>query len=68
MGQNIARIRKSQGLSQADMEIYGISRAYYGKVELGLYSITIDKLKKIADGFGIPISELFYNENGELIE
>lgn len=68
IGQNIARLRKSQGLTQADMETYGISRAYYGRIELGLYFVTIDKLKKIADAFGVSIVDLFTDENGEEIE
>lgn len=67
IGQNIARLRKSQGLTQADMETYGISRAYYGRIELGLYSMTIGKLKKIADAFGISIVDLFTNETGDEI-
>ena len=68
IGQNIARLRKSQGLTQADMETYDISRAYYGRIELGLYFVTIDKLKKIADAFGVSIVDLFIDENGEEIE
>ncbi len=68
IGQNIARLRKSQGLTQADMETYGISRAYYGRIELGLYFITIDKLKKIADAFGVSIIDLFIDESGNEIE
>lgn len=67
IGQNIARIRMLTGLSQADMEEYGISRAYYGKIELGQHSITVDKLVLIARAFGVPISDLFLDAEGNEI-
>lgn len=62
-GQNLARIRISNGLTHADMESYGISRAYYGKVELGVHSPSLDKLVLIAKAFGIPVYQLFLDEN-----
>ena len=65
IGRNIARIRLETGLSQADMEEFGISRAYYGRIELGLHSLTVDKLVLIARALGVPVSELFLNENKE---
>ena len=51
LGRNIARIRKEEtGYTQEDMELYtGISRAYYGRIELGVHAATIDVLVKIAD-------------------
>ena len=64
LGQNIARIRQEIGLSQADMEDYGISRAYYGKSELGIHSLTLDKLILIARAFGVPLSSLFIDKDG----
>ena len=67
LGQNIARIRKQTGLSQADMEDYGISRAYYGRIELGFHSLTIEKLLLISRAFGVPLSNLFLDENGNEI-
>lgn len=69
LGQNIARIRKEEtGYSQAEMEIYtGISRAYYGRIELGLHSPTIDKLMKIAGALNIPFIRLFLDENDKPI-
>jgi len=63
IGQNIARLRKATGLSQADMEDYGISRAYYGKIELGLHNITLSKMKLIAHALGVTCSSLFRDEN-----
>jgi len=69
LGQNIARIRKQEtGLTQADMGTYsGISRAYYGRIELGLHSPTIETLLKIANALNVTIVQLFINENNDLI-
>lgn len=65
LGQNIARIRKEEiGCSQAEMEEYtGISRAYYGRIELGSHAASIDVLIKIADALKIPLYRLFLDEN-----
>ena len=65
LGQNIARLRKEHGLTHADMEQYGITRAYYGRVELGLHSLTIDKLVLISRAFGLSPSDLFKDEKGD---
>jgi transcriptional regulator with XRE-family HTH domain len=69
LGQNIARIRKTEvGCSQEEMEEYtGISRAYYGRIELGLHAATIDVLLKIADSFNVPLYRLFLDENDKPI-
>lgn len=67
IGQNIARIRKLNGLTQSDMEEFGITTGYYGKIELGLYSVSLDKLVLIARAFGVNLSDLFKDENGKEI-
>lgn len=66
-GQNLARIRNNTGLSQAEMETFGISRAYYGRVELGLHSISVEKLNEVSKAFGVPLTELFIDKNGDAI-
>ena len=65
LGQNIARIRKQEtGYTQAEMEEYtGVSRAYYGRIELGTHAATIDILIKIADALNVPLYRLFLDEN-----
>lgn len=63
-GRNLARIRMQNGLTQRDIEDYGISRAYYGKVELGRHAVTIDKLFLLSKAFGVTVDELFLDENG----
>lgn len=74
LGKNLSRIRSQSGLSQEEMEDYGISRAYYGRVEIGAHSISIDKLNSISKAFGVPLYQLFIgvplyqlfiDENGE---
>lgn len=64
-GRNLSRIRNQSGLSQEEMEDYGVSRAYYGRVEIGAHSISIDKLNSISKAFGVPLFQLFIDENGD---
>ena len=65
VGQNIARIRKQEtGYTQSEMEEYsGISRAYYGRIELGLHSPTMDTLINIANKINVQLTQLFLDEN-----
>lgn len=49
------------------MEDFGITSSYYGKIELGLYSVSLDKLILIARAFGVNISDLFRDANGKEI-
>ncbi len=65
LGQNIARIRKQEtGYTQLEMEEYtGVSRAYYGRIELGTHAATVDVLIKIADALNVPLYRLFLDEN-----
>ena len=67
--QNIARIRKQEtGYTQEDMELYtGVSRAYYGRIELGVHAASIGVLIKIADALNVPLYRLFLDENDKPI-
>ncbi len=58
---NILRLmRKSRHLSQEEFaELCDISRAYYGRIERGEHSVTLDLCQKISDAIGISISDLF---------
>lgn len=59
-GQKIQQIRKSQGFSQEKFALMiDMDRTYYASVEAGKRNISIVNIKKIADGFGISLSELF---------
>jgi transcriptional regulator with XRE-family HTH domain len=37
----------------------GISRAYYGRVERGEHSITLELCQKVSEATGLSFSELF---------
>lgn len=64
LGQNIARLRMENGYSQEAFALEcNISRAYYGRCELGLHSFTVDKLNLIANLLGVQISDLFISKN-----
>lgn len=59
-GNNLKRFREAKGYTQNEFaSLCNISRAYYGRIERGEHSITLDKCAKIADVLGIHISELF---------
>jgi transcriptional regulator with XRE-family HTH domain len=68
LGQNIARLRVENGYSQEAFALEcNISRAYYGRCELGLHSFTVDKLNLIANLLGIQIADLFISSYGKNI-
>ncbi|MBN2833461.1 MAG: helix-turn-helix transcriptional regulator [Candidatus Delongbacteria bacterium] len=68
LGQNIARIRIENGYSQEAFALEcGISRAYYGKCELGLHSFTVDKLQLICNLLNVSIADLFYTKDKKYI-
>ena len=62
VGMNIRNLRESGGFSQVDFaEECQISRAYYGRIERGEHSITLETCEKIAKTLGVPISRLLSN-------
>ena len=59
-GNILRKTRESRGLTQeAFAELCGISRAYYGRIERGEHSITLDLCKRISDALGITLSAIF---------
>jgi len=59
-GNNLRKFRESKNMSQEEFaQICGISRAYYGRIERGEHSITLDKCFFISEALGLHISELF---------
>ena len=59
-GLRIQSLRKQSGLSQEKFALQiNMDRTYYASVEAGKRNIAIVNIKKIADGFGISLSELF---------
>ena len=59
-GNRIRELRKENGLSQERFALkIHIDRTYYASVEAGKRNISIVNIKRIADGFGITLEELF---------
>jgi transcriptional regulator with XRE-family HTH domain len=60
LGEFLRDARKAAELSQeAFADKIGINRTYYGNLERGENSISIDKLQQISRALNIPLSELF---------
>ncbi len=54
------KFREDIGLSQEKFALcINMDRTYYASVEAGKRNISIQNIHKIADGFGIKVSELF---------
>lgn len=61
-GNKVKALRLEAGLSQEKFSLQiGMDRTYYASVEAGKRNISIQNIKKIADGVGISLSELFNN-------
>lgn len=59
-GKRLKELRAQAGLSQEKFALkIGMDRTYYASVEAGRRNIALQNIKKIADGFGITMSELF---------
>ena len=60
LGARIQELRKQMGLSQEKFALkIEMDRTYYASIEAGKRNISVKNIKKIADGLGISISELF---------
>ncbi|MBQ7624911.1 MAG: helix-turn-helix transcriptional regulator [Clostridia bacterium] len=61
LGKRLQTLRKDKaGLSQEKFALkIGMDRTYYASVEAGRRNISIINIKKIADGLGVSLSELF---------
>ena len=66
-GLSCKHFREQTGLSQEKFALkIGMDRTYYSSVEAGKRNISIQNIKKIADGFNIPISNIFHQiEQGD---
>lgn len=59
MGKRIKKLRLESNLSQEKFALkINMDRTYFASVESGKRNISILNLKKIANGFGISLSEL----------
>lgn len=60
LGKRFQELRKQAGLSQEKFALQiGMDRTYYASVESGKRNIAIRNIKKIADGLGVNLSQLF---------
>jgi len=60
LGTRIQDLRKKTGLSQEKFALHiEMDRTYFASVEAGKRNVAIQNLKKIADGLGVSLSELF---------
>jgi len=62
LGKRIRNLREKTGLSQEKFALkIEMDRTYFASVEAGKRNIAIRNIKKIADGLGVTLSELFEN-------
>lgn len=60
LGDRIRKLRQNTGLSQEKFALkIEMDRTYFASVEAGHRNIAIRNIKKIADGLGVTLSELF---------
>lgn len=60
LGLRIQQLRKKTDLSQERFSLQiGMDRTYFASVEAGKRNISLNNIKKIADGLNVSISELF---------
>ena len=60
LGSRIKELRNGIGLSQEKFALQiGIDRTYFASVEAGKRNISICNIKKISDGLGVSLSDLF---------
>ena len=60
LGHRIKELRNNKGISQEKFALsIGMDRTYFASVEAGKRNISIVNIKKIADGLGVSLNELF---------
>ena len=59
LGRAIRETRRSRGLTQEELAAsIGLHRTYIGDVERATRNVTVQTLKRLADGLGISMTEL----------
>jgi transcriptional regulator with XRE-family HTH domain len=60
LGERIQSLRKETGLSQEKFALkIEMDRTYFASVEAGRRNVSIQNIKKIAEGLNVSLSELF---------
>ena len=61
-GNRIKELRRSQNLSQEKFALQiDMDRTYLASIESGKRNVSLENIKKLADGFDISLGELFEN-------
>lgn len=59
-GKRIKELRKAKSLSQEKFALsIEMDRTYYASVEMGKRNISLNNIKKIADGLDVSLEKLF---------
>ena len=59
-GQRVRELRLANGASQeAFADKCGFARSYMSRVERGLANPSLDAVEALADGLGVPVTDLF---------
>lgn len=59
-GDVLRKFREGRGYTQEKFaEICEISRAYYGRIERGEHSVTVEKCYQIAQALNVRLADLF---------
>lgn len=59
-GNVLRKIREGREMTQEEFsELCNISRAYYGRIERGEHSVTLELCQKISEATGLSLSKIF---------
>jgi len=59
VGLRLKELRIAKGFKQEDLEKFGFSYRYYGRIERGLANVTLETLVRICEIFDVTLSDLF---------
>lgn len=60
VGNVLKKYREAKGMTQEEFsELVGLTRAYYGKIEIGKHSLTIEKCYMICNNLNIRMDDIF---------
>jgi len=65
LGLRLKELRLAKGLRQEDLERFGFSYRYYGKIERGLANLTLETLIRLCEIFNVNLADLFMFLEGE---
>ncbi len=67
IGARIAELRHAMGMTQAVVaEAAGLDPQSYQRAETGRSSLSLPRMRRVADALGVPFSALFVTAGGEI--